>query len=90
MKPTRYVVEYLHQGLLEKEGARAGGKEFADIAYYLKEADFDTLEMARAFLPNVSDAVIYERRNIRDVTPEGDPSGLLWDYETESVEEGSS
>lgn len=30
---------------------------------------------------------VVERKHLTDVTPAGDPPGLLWDYETEVLEE---
>ncbi len=43
---------------------------------------------ARAFArQNDCTVTVYERRNIRDVTPAGDPSGLIFDWDEEWVED---
>lgn len=92
LRPSRYSVEYTDARRYMAELARYAdsdpGHETAhvDPAYYRVDAGFDTISEARKFAETRADAVIYERKNIRDVTPPGDPPGLLWEYETESVE----
>jgi hypothetical protein len=43
--------------------------------------DFHDLDLARAFARKKGGDV-YERANLRDVTPDGDPPGILWGWDT--------
>lgn len=57
----------------------------------VKDHDCDSLRDARYHLNLLSKAGRYgaigKRKNITDATPEGDPRGILWEYETVILEE---
>ena len=74
MKPARYYVEWVTEWREDNP---------PKTACY----DATTLAAARLMYSVHLDALpqIIERNNIRDVTPAGDPPGLLWDFEEEVV-----
>ncbi len=74
-RPSRYFVTY------EPDGGREG--EFAD-------KDFATLAAARRFRATRRAkgwTAIYERYGLVDVTPYGDPPGLLWEWDERLIED---
>lgn len=73
MKPTRYYIVY-------------EVPPFGDDPNY-KYKDFNTLDAAKKYCTRLTRSAwaIYERINISDITPEGDPRGLLYDYESKFV-----
>lgn len=91
-RPSRWFVPYEDQALFEKALARVnkeypGAEEPRDLidpVDYWRDRDFDDLEAARVFAKeNGSD--VYERYGFEDVTPRGDPPGLLWVWEERLV-----
>ena len=74
--PTRYFVEYVTRWV-EDEAPET------DII------DVPSLAAAQRVYNAHRDALpqILERKNLRDVTPAGDPRGLLWDFEEAVVED---
>lgn len=93
MKPSRFVVEYQDADAVAEESRKAaaqgGEPEDYDPSLTAEAKSFDTLEEARKFKRQHEgeSPIIYERKNIRDVTPRGDPRGLLWEWDTEMVED---
>ena len=89
MKPARYYVEYGDEAAWAKELARCGGVEEAtDPAHFVRQRDFGSLAAARRYAATCSRVVppaIYERTRLRDVTPDGDPAGLLWEWDASEV-----
>jgi len=78
MKPKRYVLLY---EVREREDNPEAPPPF-------ESREFATLSAARRAAEKCDGYwQIIRRVNIRDVTPAGDPSGLLWDWEEEFVEE---
>lgn len=87
-KPLRYFVQYDNPELFAKAVAEAGGNpELTDPVDYVRDRSFASLSAARAFKARHRGAVLYERVNIRDVTPDDDPQGLLWDFDERLVED---
>lgn len=72
--PPRYVVYYFRRS--DPEDAAPAAKEFKRLAE------------ARRFAASsqVVGASLYERVNCEDVTPPGDPAGLLWDCEERPID----
>lgn len=60
-----------------------------EVWHEVAEGDWVTDERATLRgainLANNLSGVVYERFNFEDVSPSGDPRGLLWDYETRYV-----
>jgi len=92
-RPKRYIVEYDDEAKYraEVDRHRAGDPEHpeahADPARYRETEEFDDLFPARVFAAKHNGWIMYERRNIRDVTPSEDPPGLLWEWDEEYLEE---
>lgn len=92
-RPKRYAVEYDDEAKYQAEVDywRARDPEcpeaHADPAKYRVTEEFDDLAGARAFAAGHNGWIMYERRNIRDVTPREDPPGLLWEWDEEWIEE---
>ena len=60
--------------------------QYSVAAKHLYEGkETDSLDEARYLIRN--GGVIHKRINVVDVTPEGDPPGLLWDWEDEYLED---
>ena len=77
MKPKRYVLLYERKG-----------EEDPEAPPPFESREFATLSAARRAAEKCDGYwQIVRLVNIRDVTPAGDPSGLLWDWEEEFVEE---
>lgn len=79
-KPARYFVEF---------GQPKDDDD--DPANYRKERNFEDLLLARSFAAKINRqhgaADVYERFDFVDTTPDGDPLGLLWDYEVRMIDE---
>ena len=73
MKPTTYYVEY--------EGQLEGAWHYKDFAL-LREAK-------RFACDQTGFARVFKREDIRDVTPNGDPAGSLWDCNEYDIYENS-
>ena len=59
-------------------------EELTDPAAYWRDRDFDRLEDAGAFAREIGGDV-FERYGFEDVTPPGDPPGLLWEWHERRV-----
>lgn len=85
MKPTRYYVTYFDTAAVKAEQVRIGCDD-VDPGNVTETRDFETLKEARRFFRvklSLREAPqLYERTNIRDVTPDG-VRGLLWDWDRE-------
>ena len=73
-RPTRYYVNYVHRWI-EDEAPETRTENFAKLAD------------AKAVYEAHSDALpqVFERIDIRDTTPKGDPRGLIWDFDERLV-----
>lgn len=78
MKPCKYLVEY---GQPDEEDQ--------DPAKYRFVHGFARIKSARRFMKRQNAkkqaALLFERYDFVDVTPPGDPPGLLWEYSTRPV-----
>ena len=74
MKPTRYYTEYVTRWI-------------EDQVPDTNIENYNSLAAARLVYEAHLDALpqIFERKNIRDATPKGDPRGLIWDFDEEMV-----
>ena len=87
-KPTPYFVEWVNVAKL----AKAPADSDLDLRDFLELRDFEREQDARVFCeqaPFGALPCLYRRDNIRDVTPAGDPRGLLWDFEEELVSDSA-
>ncbi len=84
MRPFRYFVEWEDAEAVAEIEARG---EEPDPVETSRRADFSDLARAKRFAAK-KDGVVVERKNIRDATPDGDPPGILWDWDDETAWEG--
>ncbi len=86
-KPTRYCVEYWDSKLV-REARSKYGEDF-DPADVVMCKNFESLESAQAFFAKCvfkkEGPMLLERVDLRDVTPEEDPPGLLWGWDTKML-----
>lgn len=76
-RPTQYFVEYVRRWE-------------ADELPETEIVDFVNLASAKRYWRKVPDEKlpqVLERRHIEDITPPGDPRGLLWDWDEEVIED---
>jgi hypothetical protein len=89
MKPAPYFVEYWKTEWVEEARAKVG--DDFDPSDVTDSKGFATLASARKFFAQCQARLegprIYLRTNLRDVTPDEDPPGLLWEWDTELVED---
>jgi len=89
MKPTRFVVEYEDEEKVARVNAVYGSSGDADPTLYMAYADFNDIAAAQTFLAGKC-GQITERYDIEDVTPEGDPPGLIWEYRMRCAQDWTS
>jgi hypothetical protein len=87
MKPAHYFVEYEDRAKLAAIIAKGLDPDDLEPGERYAERDFPTVDEAIAFARTSVPAWVYERTGLTDVTPVGDPPGLLWDWEERLLEE---
>lgn len=80
-KPARYFVEWY-----DPEPDDVAERDAIDPRDLRHEDDFGDLASARKRAAEKCGA-IYERYNFRDVTPDEDPPGILWDWDERMLED---
>jgi len=89
-RPKPYVVEWQHPELVKMEVARVGSIEYINHDRIYAREYFNSLTVARRWFEQtarIHGGQLRERCNIRDVTPLGDPPGILWDYDVRIIDE---
>ena len=74
MNPTSYFVEYVVRWI-EDEPPETNIENVESLAAARRVYDAHLLDLPQ----------IFERRNIRDATPAGDPRGLIWDFDEQLI-----
>lgn len=92
MKPSRYYVEWESTRLVKAARAQGVPDDAIDPASVCVQKDVTDLGTARLLATRLRRegnllVCIYERKNLRDETPPEDPPGILWDWDSELVEE---
>jgi hypothetical protein len=92
-KPAQFRVEYQDTAKIERyrrENEDDPQLEEADPGQLMSSKDAQNRGIAAMLAQRLANSsggtvCIYERRSIVDVTPPGDPCGLIWDWEEEYV-----
>ena len=86
-KPTRYFVVWDDADLYERLKQERGTPDISPDLYYRTSNSPTLAHATRFFTSRQWCAQLWERYNIRDVTPAGDPRGLLWDWQERMLKE---